>query len=133
MDYKLFCFNGKVEFVTVTLSCSHEDGSHRDTVEKNFYDRNFNYIDVRFSDDNFDPRLVEKPKNLDKMIEIAERLSKPFPEVRVDMYNIDGKIYFSEMTFNHNGGYNESTPKDFVEKMGDMIKISVENNRKYRK
>lgn len=133
MDYKLFCFNGKVEFVTVTLSCSHEDGSHRDTVEKNFYDRNFNYIDVRFSDDNFDPRLVEKPKNLDKMIEIAERLSKPFPEVRVDMYNIDGKIYFSEMTFYHNGGYNESTPKDFVEKMGDMIKISVENNRKYRK
>lgn len=69
--------------------------------------------------------MVEKPKNLDKMIEIADRLSKPFPEVR-DMYNIDVKIYFSEMTFYHNGGYNESTPKDFVEKMGDMIKISVE-------
>ena len=59
-----------------------------------------------------------------------ERLSKPFPEVRVDMYNIDGKIYFSEMTFYHNGGYNESTPKDFVKKMGDMIKLPIEKNKK---
>ena len=132
MDYKLFCFNGKVEFVTVTLSCSHEDGSHRDTVEKNFYDRDFNYIDVRFSDDNFDPKLVEKPKNLSEMIEIAEKLSTPFPEVRVDMYNIDGKIYFSEMTFYHNGGYNESTPKDFVKKMGDKIILPI-NNKKSKK
>ena len=123
MDYKLFCFNGKVEFVTVTLSCSNEDGSHRDTVEKNFYDRDFNFINVRFSDDNFDPKLVSKPKNLNRMIEMAEKLSSPFPEVRVDMYNIDGKIYFSEMTFYHNGGYNESTPRDFVKKMGEKITL----------
>lgn len=129
MDYKIFCFNGKVGFVTVTLSCSHEDGSHRDTVEKNFYDRNFNYIDVRFSDDNFDPKLIKKPKNLEKMIEIAEKLAKPFPEVRVDLYNIDGHIYFGEMTFYHNGGYNESTPKDFVEKMGEMIKLPKQKGK----
>ena len=133
MDYKLFCFNGKVEFVTVTLSCSHADGSHRDILDKNYYTRNFEFINVRFNDDNnFDPKLVEKPKNLDEMIEIAEKLSKPFPEVRVDMYNIDGKIYFSEMTFYHNGGYNESTPKDFVKKMGDKIILPI-NNKKSKK
>ena len=57
------------------------------------------------------------------MIEMAEKLSKPFPEVRVDLYNIDGKIYFGEMTFYHNGGYNESTPSDFVVKMGKKIKL----------
>lgn len=123
LDYKLFCFNGRVEYVTVNLASSDENGNHMETVEKNFYDRNFNYIDVRFSDDNFDPSLIQKPKNLDRMIEIAEKLSSPFPEVRVDLYNIDGKIYFGEMTFYHNGGYNESTPKDFVIKMGEKIKL----------
>lgn len=123
LDYKLFCFNGRVEYVTVNLASSDENGNHMETVEKNFYDRDFNYIDVRFSDDNFDPSLIQKPKNLDRMIEIAEKLSSPFPEVRVDLYNIDGKIYFGEMTFYHNGGYNESTPKDFVIKMGEKIKL----------
>lgn len=123
LDYKLFCFNGRVEYVTVNLASSDENGNHMETVEKNFYDRDFNYIDVRFSDDNFDPSLIQKPKNLDRMIEIAEKLSSPFPEVRVDLYNIDGKIYFGEMTFYHNGGYNESTPKDFVVKMGKKIKL----------
>ncbi len=123
LDYKLFCFNGKVEYVTVNLSSSDEYGNHSETVEKNFYDKDFNYIDVRFSDDNFDPSLIKKPKNLDRMIEIAEKLSSPFPEVRVDLYNIDGKVYFGEMTFYHNGGYNESTPSDFVVKMGDKIKL----------
>ena len=123
LDYKLFCFNGRVEYVTVNLASSDENGNHMETVEKNFYDRDFNYIDVRFSDDNFDPSLIQKPKNYDKMVEIAEKLSSPFPEVRVDLYNIDGKIYFGEMTFYHNGGYNESTPKDFVVKMGKKIKL----------
>lgn len=122
-DYKLFCINGKVKYVTVNLGSSHEDGSHRDTVQKNVYDKNFNYVPVRFSDDNFDPELIKKPKNLKRMIEIAEKLSSPFPEVRVDLYNINGKIYFGELTFYHNGAYNESDPEEFLLDMGNEINI----------
>ena len=122
-DFKIFCINGKVKYVTVNLSSSHEDGSHCDTVQKNVYDKKFNYIPVRFSDDNFDPKLVKKPKNLEKMIEIAEKLAAPFPEVRVDLYNVDGKIYFGELTFYHNGSYNDSDPENFLIEMGQEIKI----------
>ena len=63
-------------------------------------------------------------KNLKQMIEIASKLSEEFEFVRVDLYNIDGKIYFGEITFFHRGGINPAiTPVRFEEEIGKSINI----------
>ena len=58
------------------------------------------------------------------MVEIAEKLSKPFPHARVDLYNISGKIIFGEITFFHRGGFNPNiSPKAFDKELADSINI----------
>ena len=64
------------------------------------------------------------PKNLDKMYEVAERLAKPFPIVRVDLYNLDGKIYFGELTFTSLGGLMNYYTPEFLLMVGKKIIIS---------
>jgi hypothetical protein len=68
--------------------------------------------------------ILPKPKNLKGMIEIAERLSHPFPCVRVDLYNIEGKIYFGELTFTSYGGLQDFYTNEFQLLAGSMIDLS---------
>lgn len=104
-DYKFFCFNGRVEFVKLVFK-------RKDYVEGNIYDRDWNHLHIE-SDDKCSEDDIKKPKNFTKMIEIAEILSQDFPHVRVDLYNIHGKIYFGEMTFYPWSGYIKFEPDDF--------------------
>lgn len=67
---------------------------------------------------------LAKPENLDKMLEIAENLAKPFPCVRVDLYNINSKIYFGEMTFTSLGGLMDYYTDDFQKMAGSMIDLN---------
>ena len=64
------------------------------------------------------------------MVEIAERLSKGFPEVRVDLYNIDGKIYFGELTFTSQGGFMDFYTPEFNRKLGELVDMSLFRLRK---
>ena len=64
---------------------------------------------------------VPPPENLEKMIELAEILSKDFALVRVDFYNVDGKIYFGEMTFYHFGAIVPFETKEWDKKIGDWL------------
>ena len=68
------------------------------------------------------PKL-EKPDNWDELLHCAEVLCKPFRHCRVDLYNVDGKIYFGEITFHHGGGNNGIEPEEWAERMGDWISI----------
>ena len=63
---------------------------------------------------------LEKPENYNKMVEIAETLSQGFSHVRVDLYNIDGKIYFGEMTFTTHSGYMRFDPDSFDYELGEL-------------
>ena len=63
------------------------------------------------------------PKYLDEMIEISKILSKEFPFVRVDFFEIEGRILFSEMTFTPGGGFMTIDPEEYLQKWGKMIKI----------
>ena len=63
----------------------------------------------------------KKPENLSRMIEIARILSQDFPFVRVDLYNIHGKIYFGELTFYPWSGYVKFNPFEFDEKLGQLL------------
>ncbi len=114
-DYKLHCFNGKLIFTQVDLS-RFED--HR----RNLYDLNWNLIDCEWKFPGGEP--AEKPKNMDKMQELAEKLATPFDYVRVDFYSIGDNIYFGELTFHSGSGTEKFSPIEWDRKFGDMLNLT---------
>jgi len=119
LDYKIICNNGKAKFFYI---CNRHDCKDGYKVETNFYDLDFNFIPCRQGEPNIS-REIKKPKNFEKMIALAEDLSKEFPFVRVDLYNIDGKIYFGEYTFFNWSGSVAFEPKEYDKILGDMIQL----------
>ena len=114
VDYKFFCFKGKVECLLICKDRFSQSG-----LKMGFYDRNFKFIDInkkRYSmtSDCGGKVNVEKPQEFTKMLSIAEKLSENFPHVRVDLYNIRGKIYFGELTFYDASGYVDYGDFDIV-------------------
>ena len=83
----------------------------------------FNKLPYRRPDIALINNEVEKPKNFERMIEIARILSKDFPHVRVDLYNIDGQIYFGELTFYSGSGYKIYVPEEFDFIVGEKFKL----------
>jgi hypothetical protein len=122
IDYKFFCFNGKV-------GCIYGISDRRvgDSAKLGIYDRDFNKLDVDRVDERHQDQPLPKPANFEKMVEIAEKLSADFPEVRVDLYNVDGVIYFGEMTFYDGSGYMQFSPDSFDYQLGDLFDISWSN------
>ena len=96
-DYKFFCFDGKIG---VVLVCTNRQTD----LEETWFDEDFNLLDLREGGHKNRKDLI-KPKNYSKMKSIAKKLSKGIPHVRVDLYDIDGRIYFGELTFYPAGGY----------------------------
>ena len=116
-DYKFFCFDGKIEML------QYDEGRYGNDHRRNFYDTNWNDIHVVCGKPNTD-RIVPKPKNFEKMKEIAVSLSKGFPHVRVDLYSVRDKIYFGELTFYTGSGYSLWLPKDYEFELGMPFDIS---------
>ena len=108
MDYKIHCFNGEPKFINVIVD-------RFNNMKLNSYDIDWNFLDVSF-DSHYpnDPNLqIDKPKELDMMIEYAKILSSSFKYVRVDFYLVNGKIYFGELTFTPgNGAYTSFSKQD---------------------
>lgn len=110
-DYKFLCFDGVPKFCWVDLGRYKE---HTRTV----FDMNWEkqpWSQVYATTEN-----IPCPKNYDKMIEIATKLCQGFPHVRVDLYNVDGKIYFGEMTFTNGSGMDRIIPEEYDRILGDM-------------
>lgn len=118
-DYKFFCFDGKVSYI---YGLSDRDLGQ--SVRLGVYNREFEKLNVSRNDERPQDIPLPKPLNFDKMISIAENLSKDFPHVRVDLYNIAGNIYFGELTFYDGSGYMTFTPDSFDEEMGRYFDIS---------
>lgn len=115
MDYKYFCFNGKVR---VILVCSNRTKKLKET----WFDSKWNLLDLKEGNCEID-RNIAKPINLNLMIELSEKLAKNVPFLRVDWYEIDGKIYFGELTFYPNSGREKFDPPKYNKILGDMIKL----------
>lgn len=118
-DYKFFCFNGEVKALFIAT-----DRQTREEPYFNFFDADFNCLDFKQGH----PRnevLPAKPKTFEKMKEIATILSKGIPHVRVDLYEVNGAIYFGEMTFFHFGGVVRFEPEEWDYKLGEMIKLPI--------
>ncbi len=116
-DYKFFCFNGKVNLFKVDLDRFLE---HR----ANYYDKNLKLL--KFGEEVCPPdfeKKIEIPKDIMKMIELAEKLSNEKKFVRIDFYYTNKKIYFGEMTFYPASGFGKFTSEDWDYKLGKWINI----------
>ena len=89
-------------------------------AELGIYTPDLEKMDVRRNDELIPTEQLTKPANFDKMTAIAQALSAPFPHVRVDLYNVQGKIYFGELTFYDGSGYMSFTPDSFDFDLGAM-------------
>ena len=116
-DYKVFCYKGKAKYVVVDMD--------RYIVHKrDIYDANWNNLNVVSDCPALETEAV-KPENYDEMIQIAEKLSEDFPFVRVDLYNVSGKVYFGELTFYPWSGYVRFKPDEFDFVMGEEFNLPL--------
>jgi len=119
-DYKFMCFNGEVYYCWIDI------GRYSNRY-RNVYDLNWNIQPWNIYPYSNTSYKIEKPKNYQEMIEIAKKLCQGFSHVRVDLYNVDGKIYFGEMTFTTTGGYKPIIPEKYNYILGDLWNLE-ENN-----
>lgn len=117
IDYKVMCFNGNPEIIfTCTERFSNEG------LKVTFFDLNWEKLPFERHYPS-SSKNIKKPINFDKMIELSKKLSKNIPFVRVDWYEINGKLYFGELTFYPGSGYEEFTPEEWDTIIGKKIKI----------
>ena len=116
-DYKFMCFNGTVKCSFVCTERYSSDG-----LKVTFFDRNW---DVMPFERHYPKSYVKipKPENYEMMVELAEKLSKGIPFVRVDFYNVNGQIYFGELTFYPGSGFEEFSPEEWDYILGDWINL----------
>lgn len=120
-DYKLYCFNGEPKYCQVDFGKS--EGVTRQDFTRNFYDVNWNLIDVQYNHPNDPNRVIPKPSKFDEMKELARKLSKGEPFMRVDFYNVGEQILFSEITFYPIAAFGWFKPAEWDRKLGDMITL----------
>jgi len=115
-DYKFWCFNGEPK---LCLVCT----DRRSNLKETFFDMNWNLLDLKRPNHDIDKRVI-KPINFELMKELSKKLSKDIPFVRVDFYEVNGKVYFGELTFSPAGGFVKFEPEEWDEKLGNWIDIN---------
>lgn len=122
-DYKFFICNGKFEFLFIATD--RADGN----VTYTFFDKELNYLPLKYGNKENGNPLPAMPHNVLKMIELSEKLAEPFSFVRVDFYEISKTEFFvGEMTFYSGGGTLPFEPKEWDYKLGELIRIDKELN-----
>lgn len=114
-DYKFFCFSGRVVNFCV-------DFDRYTNHTRNFYDLTGKNLQV-LSDVPTSQEDIELPGNFSEMVELASKLSREFPFVRVDLYDVDGRVYFGEFTFYPWSGYVKFSPDEFDFNLGNNFKL----------
>jgi hypothetical protein len=116
-DYKFMCFNGEVKCSFICLNRNSVEGLNID-----FYDVNWNKMPFERYYPNSDT-LLPKPQNYNQMINFAEKLAKDIPFIRVDFYEIHGRLYFGELTLYPGSGFEGFSPESYDHILGDWIKL----------
>lgn len=124
-EYKLFCYNGKVNWVMICLGTAHSNNIRTNDG----FDRNFNRLPVKFIAQNSN-RKFDKPKEWEQLIEFAETLAEDTIQLRVDTYLIDGNIYFGELTFFHDSGLCPIKPEEWDAKLGKDLVLPIHTSER---
>ena len=120
IEYKITCFNGKMNFITVCRGKAHAKLNER---KNDFYDRDFNFLPFRTNWYENSGIENQRPKELERMIEISEMIAKDIPYARVDCYVDKGTVYFGEITFFTWGGFMHFVPEEWNLKLGQQIEL----------
>ena len=121
IDYKFYMFNGKMDSV---MACTDREKGH---AKFRFYDKDWKRLFYMYPE--LEPNGdVSCPDNYRQMINIAEKLSNGFPHIRVDLYNIEGQIYFGELTFYNQSGFDTDITYETDCKWGNMTNLNLVRN-----
>ena len=115
-DYKFFCFDGKVK--ALFIATDRNKGPH--STKFDFFDENFHHLPLTNGHPNADI-LPVKPLKFEEMKTLAAKLSKGIPQVRVDFYEVNGNVFFGEMTFFHWSGFTPFVPEEYDYLFGSWV------------
>lgn len=115
-DYKVFCFHGTAELIQVDIG---RFVNHR----RNLYSRNWERINAALEYPAAPEITIDKPERLSQMIQIAEKLSKGIPFLRVDFYSIESHLFFGELTFYSESGFGKFYPEQYERILGEKIDL----------
>lgn len=121
IDYKFYCFDGKPEFLYVSKGMENHE-----TARVSFLNIDWTFANFKRNDYMSFEKLPNKPSKYDEMIEIATCLSKGFKFIRVDLYEIDNEIYFSELTLYPCGGFQPFEPDKYDLELGNLLELPNE-------
>ena len=117
-DYKFFCFDG----VAKAMFIATERQKKNEEVKFDFYDMDFKYLNIRQGHPNADVS-PSKPDTFEEMRRLAEKISTGIPHLRVDFYEVNGKVYFGELTFFHFSGMVPFNPEKWDDTFGNWVKL----------
>lgn len=121
IDYKFWCFDG---YPYCCFVCSNRT-KHHFTIDLYTANEDWTRIDdhLIFNEHHLKGiNPIPRPKNLERMLEMASKLSKGFPQMRVDLYEVGGRVYFGELTMTSMGGRMNYFSKEILQKMGSLCK-----------
>ncbi|MDW1579752.1 MULTISPECIES: ATP-grasp fold amidoligase family protein [unclassified Vibrio] len=124
-DYKFHCFNSGKVFVQI-------DTNRYQGHSRAFYDENWKKLNIKIKPSIPDAGDIMKPNNFSEMLDIAKTLSADFDYIRVDLYNVEGKIYFGELTQTHGGGLEKFSSQDDDLLWGSYWELDLKNNWLYK-
>ena len=117
-DYKFFAFNGEAKVLFVAT----ERNNPGEETKFDFFDMDYNHLDIK----NGHPNAAitpQKPEQFELMRELSEKLSRGIPQLRVDFYEVNGRVYFGELTFFHWGGMKPFDPPEWDEIFGSWLTL----------
>lgn len=117
-DYKFFCFDGEPKMLFVATDRPFD-------TRFDFFDMEWNHLPFK-QGHPLATKEIKKPAGFEQMKEISRKLSKGFPHVRVDLYDINGHIYFGELTFFHFSGNVPFEPEEWDYKIGEWLKLPID-------
>ena len=117
-DYKFFCFDGEPKAMFIASDRFNKS----EETKFDFYDMNFNHLPFTNGHPN-SKTSIDKPTTFEEMKSLAAKLSKGWPHLRVDFYEINGRVYFGEMTFFHFSGMTPFKPSEWDSRFGEWLKL----------
>ena len=118
-DYKFFTFGGTPKFLFVATERNTGD------VKFDFYDMDFRHLPF-LQGHPLSKKSIDKPEQFSRMVELSAKLASGFPQLRVDFYEVDGKLYIGELTLYHFCGFVPFSPETWDKTIGDWFSLPVE-------
>ena len=124
-DYKFFCFGGKPDILFYASDRFNNEG---ESAKFDYYDMNLNHLPISSRGHKHKNLVIPHTEQFEEMKTLAAKLSTGFPFLRVDFYLINGKVYFGELTFHHDGGVVPFVPDEWNYLLGEKIVLDGYNN-----